>query len=133
MCVSSLYQTCSTQSFIEALGGKEASYITVVGIHLWLSWTLSAMTSKIKNCGDIWETLYREPTERFTFRYDRHKETRGFSCKAYNTIIQCQCTSLLTFQIFIISDAISTNQYFICFTRDIHWFLHLGRKEILPL
>ena len=33
----------------------------------------------------------------------------------------------------IIPDAMSTNRYSIHFARDIHWFLHLRRSEILPL
>ena len=39
-----------------------------------LLWTLSAMTSKTKNGGDSWGTLYGRPMERLAFRYDRHEE-----------------------------------------------------------
>ena len=37
-------------------------------------WTLSAMTSKNKNSGNSWGTLYGRPMERLVFRYDRHEE-----------------------------------------------------------
>ena len=51
-------------------------------------WTLSAMTSKNKNGGDSWGTLYGRPMERLAFRYDRHEEiARYFGC-GMCTIIQ---------------------------------------------
>ena len=51
-------------------------------------WTLTAMTSKNKNGGDSWGTLYGRPMERLAFRYDRHEEiARYFGCGMY-TIIQ---------------------------------------------
>ena len=51
-------------------------------------WTLSAMTSKNKNDGNSWGTLYGRPMERLAFRYDRHEEiARYFGCGMY-TIIQ---------------------------------------------
>ena len=54
----------------------------------YTQWTLSAMTSKNKNGGDSWGTLYGRPVERLAFRYDRHEEiARYFECGMY-TIIQ---------------------------------------------
>ena len=61
--------------------------------------------------------------ERFTLHYDRHKEMRGFSGEAYVLLSNVGACFLLTLNFlggFIIQDAISTNRYFIHFTRDIH-------------
>ena len=39
------------------------------------------MTSKNKNGGDSWGTLYGRPMERLAFHYDRHEE---INCKLYS-------------------------------------------------
>ena len=41
-------------------------------------WTLSTMTSKNKNGGDSWGTLYGRPMERLAIRYDRHEEIANY-------------------------------------------------------
>ena len=49
--------------------------------HTYIStyvWTLSAMTSKNKNDGDSWGTLYGRPMERLAFCYDRHEEIANY-------------------------------------------------------
>ena len=57
-----------------------------------LQWTLSTMTSKNKNGGDSWGTLYGRPMERLAIRYDRHEEMGDihYSC-IRDTFALSQC------------------------------------------
>ena len=41
------------------------------------------MTSKSKNGGGSWGTLYGRPLERLAFHYDRHKEAIRYVLKSY--------------------------------------------------